>query len=72
MGTGASDAMSGASWRCGYGRDHVMVSAEPVYTAFGWTVVLFLGATERPLKVRWRCGGVFDETDDPRVLANFG
>lgn len=57
--------------RCGYGRDHLMVSADCKYTMWGWFWVTFVGVTTRPIKVDFRCrvcSQTFDTSVDPDVL----
>jgi hypothetical protein len=57
--------------KCGYGRDHLMVSADCKYTMWGWFWVTFVGVTTRPIKVDFRCRvctQTFDSSVDPSDL----
>lgn len=55
---------------CGFSSTHFYVSPVPIYSAFGYAILL-LGATAEPVRVEYRCrrcGFVFESTDDPAVL----
>ena len=61
-----------ATCRCGYGRDHLMVSADCKYTMWGWFWVTFVGVTTRPIQVNYRCrvcGQTFDKSVDDADLS---
>lgn len=67
-----SPAPPAKTCRCGYGRGHVFVSAEPQYSGFHfWMGVLMGVSMGEPKSVRFRCrrcGDVIEETRDPEVL----
>lgn len=53
---------------CGFDRDHLMVSPEPVYSGWKTFWVIFMGVSAVPEAVEFRCRvcqEVFDRTDDP-------
>ncbi|MGZ3423378.1 MAG: hypothetical protein ACXWUG_00820 [Polyangiales bacterium] len=55
-----------AKCRCGHGRDHYMVSAEPKYGLWKLFVVS-MGISQRPESIEYRCrrcDEVFDVSDD--------
>jgi hypothetical protein len=57
--------------RCGYERDHLMVSAELKYSFWGWFWLTLVGASANPVRAVWRCrvcGDAVGETDDPALL----
>lgn len=57
--------------RCGHDRHHYMVSADATYSIWGWCTITF-GITTIPIYLRFRCrrcNEVFEETDDPAILA---
>ncbi len=63
-----------ARCRCGHTRDHVMVSAVPVYTGWAKFWVFFMGVSYKPVALDFQCRvckDVFDHTEDPRALAGY-
>jgi hypothetical protein len=83
MSTPASDAPAGAlassaaegkpRCRCGYDRDHYMVSPEAKHTFWGW-VLITLGISSKPIYMSFRCrrcGVVIEGTDDPHIIHNY-
>lgn len=66
----SAEAPRPAACRCGYTRDHHMVSAEYEHTGFGWFCLL-MGISARPIRIKYRCrrcDQVFDQTTDPAIL----
>jgi hypothetical protein len=64
------DISSAPVCRCGFARDHYMVSAEPEYT-FGAWIRMAVGISASPQRIRYRCrrcDQVLAETRDPAVL----
>lgn len=56
--------------RCGYDRDHHMVSAKGDYSLYG-SFCLIMGISAHPLKVRYvcrMCEEVIEESTDPVAL----
>jgi hypothetical protein len=65
---------AGPRCRCGHGRGHVMVSAEPEYSGWANFWVIFMGVTATPYRLNFRCRvckQVFDTTADPADLKKF-
>ncbi len=57
--------------KCGYDRDHLMVSREPRYGVWKGFWVMFMGVSMLPYRVDFRCRvclQVFDATTDPAVM----
>jgi hypothetical protein len=57
--------------RCGHDRFHLMVSKEPLYTAWHKFWVMFMGVSATPIQVDFRCRvckQVFDTSTDPEDL----
>ena len=64
-----------ATCRCGFHRDHLMVSPKLEYTTWGWFWLTLVGASARPIKATWTCrvcGQAIDETEDPEILRSLG
>lgn len=75
-GTGESPSGEGrlARCRCGYTRDHVMVSPVPTYTGWAKFWVFFMGVSYKPVALDFQCRvckEVFDRTEDPDTLASY-
>jgi hypothetical protein len=64
------DDSPAAVCRCGFARDHYMVSAEPDYTFWAW-ILMTVGISASPERIRYRCrrcDQVLEETREPAVL----
>jgi hypothetical protein len=51
-----------------------MVSLEPEYTFWGWTLLTMFGATPNPIRAVYRCQGckvTLGATRDPELLKQF-
>ena len=60
--------------RCGFDRDHHMVSRQPKYTFFGLIFVTILGITTEPVSLTFRCRrcqDVFGATTAPEDLRRY-
>ena len=56
--------------RCGFARDHYMVTPEAKHTFLGWCLIS-LGISSKPIEMRFRCrrcSQVIEVSTDPRDL----
>lgn len=59
-----------ATCRCGYTRDHYMVTPEAKHTFWGWCLIT-LGISSKPIEMTFRCRRckeVIEVSTDPRDL----
>ena len=63
----ADEAVAEPRCRCGYGRDHHMVSREEDHTWFS-ALVIAIGISQKPIRVRWVCRRCGDGIGEPLEL----
>jgi hypothetical protein len=60
--------------KCGFDRNHMMVSREGKYSALDWFFVTIVGITTKPKEIKFRCRvceEVFDFVNTPQEIEQY-